>query len=49
MTVREIVKVLRNAGWYECDTRGSHIQFKHPIKKGKLPYHIILVTFLLER
>lgn len=36
MTVREIIKQLKADGWTECDTRGSHIQFKHPTKPGKV-------------
>ncbi len=36
MTAKEIIKRLRQDGWIECDTRGSHIQFKHPVKKGKV-------------
>jgi predicted RNA binding protein YcfA (HicA-like mRNA interferase family) len=34
MTVREILKLLYNDGWYEYEQSGSHIQLKHPIKKG---------------
>lgn len=34
--VSEILKMLKNDGWYLNDHRGtSHRQFKHPIKKGK--------------
>lgn len=36
MTVREILKILKDDGWYECDTRGSHIQLEHDSKKGKV-------------
>lgn len=36
MTVREILKMLKEDGWYECGTRGSHIQMEHPVKKGKV-------------
>lgn len=36
MTVREILKILKKDGWIECETRGSHIQFEHPTKKGKV-------------
>ena len=34
MTVREIVKLLRDDGWYESETKGSHVQYDHPTKKG---------------
>ncbi len=36
MTVREIVKILKQDGWKEFDSNGSHIQYKHPIKPGKV-------------
>lgn len=36
MTVREIIKILRNDGWYETVQNGSHIQLKHSKKTGKV-------------
>lgn len=41
MTAKELLKLLKSDGWYESDTRGSHIQLKHPTKKGKVtvPFH----------
>lgn len=41
MTVREIEKLLTADGWYHKNTKGSHKQFKHPIKPGKVtvPQH----------
>ncbi len=36
MTVREILKVLRNDGWYITNQEGSHISLKHPTKPGKV-------------
>ena len=36
MTVREIIKELKKDGWIEDETKGSHIHFKHPTKKGKI-------------
>lgn len=32
--VREAVRMLEDDGWYLARTRGSHQQFKHPVKKG---------------
>ena len=32
----EIVKVLKNEGWFLHRIIGSHHQFKHPYKKGKV-------------
>ncbi len=36
MKVREILKRLRADGWVQIKTRGSHRQFKHPTKPGKV-------------
>ncbi len=33
---REIISILEADGWYLYRTRGSHHQFKHPIKPGKV-------------
>ncbi|MGI2902751.1 type II toxin-antitoxin system HicA family toxin [Tolypothrix sp. VBCCA 56010] len=34
MKVREIIKLIKADGWYLARTRGSHRQYKHPIKAG---------------
>ena len=34
MRIREVIKLIESDGWYLARTRGSHRQFKHPIKKG---------------
>lgn len=34
MKVRDVIKTLRNDGWYLVRTKGSHRQFKHPTKLG---------------
>ncbi|MDR3174685.1 MAG: type II toxin-antitoxin system HicA family toxin [Treponema sp.] len=36
MTVREVLKLLRDDGWFACEQNGSHIQLKHPVKKGRV-------------
>jgi predicted RNA binding protein YcfA (HicA-like mRNA interferase family) len=36
MKVREILKRLRDDGWFLVVTRGSHRQFKHPSKPGRV-------------
>ena len=36
MKVREILEMLRRDGWYLVATRGSHRQFKHPAKPGRV-------------
>jgi len=32
MKVRDIIKLLERDGWYLKQTRGSHRQYKHPVK-----------------
>lgn len=42
MTAKEIIKMIKADGWYEVKSKsGSHIQFKHNNKKGKvtIPNH----------
>jgi predicted RNA binding protein YcfA (HicA-like mRNA interferase family) len=34
MKVSELIKILKEDGWYLVRTKGDHRQFKHPIKKG---------------
>ncbi len=36
MNSREIIKRIMTDGWFEVAQRGSHKQFKHPIKKGRV-------------
>jgi predicted RNA binding protein YcfA (HicA-like mRNA interferase family) len=36
MKIRDIIKKLREDGWYQVVQRGSHRQFKHPVKKGRV-------------
>lgn len=41
MTAKEVIKLLKADGWTEVRSRGSHIQLKHPNKKGlvTVPMH----------
>lgn len=32
----EMIKMLKVDGWYEVKGKGSHRNFKHPIKTGKV-------------
>jgi len=34
MKVKELIKILREDGWYQARQRGSHRQFRHPVKSG---------------
>ena len=33
---REVIKALKDDGWYEIGCEGDHHQFKHPTKPGKV-------------
>jgi predicted RNA binding protein YcfA (HicA-like mRNA interferase family) len=33
---REVIRKLKQDGWYEVAQVGSHKQFKHPAKKGRV-------------
>jgi len=36
MKVRDVLKMLREDGWYLVATKGSHQQYKHPTKPGRV-------------
>jgi predicted RNA binding protein YcfA (HicA-like mRNA interferase family) len=36
MKVSEILRLLQDDGWYLVTTRGSHRQFKHKVKLGRV-------------
>jgi predicted RNA binding protein YcfA (HicA-like mRNA interferase family) len=36
MKVRDVLAMLREAGWCIVATRGSHRQFKHPSLRGRV-------------
>jgi len=36
MRVREVLRLLERDGWYLVIQRGSHKQYKHPVKKGRV-------------
>ena len=36
LKVREIIKLIEADGWYLVTTAGSHRQFKHPMKAGRV-------------
>jgi predicted RNA binding protein YcfA (HicA-like mRNA interferase family) len=41
-TVRELIKKVETAGWKQVKSKGSHRQFKHDEKKGRvtIPGHL---------
>lgn len=36
MKVSEVLRMLHDDGWFLAATRGSHRQFKHPSKPGRV-------------
>ena len=36
MKVRDIINLIEKDGWFLAVTRGSHRQYKHPEKKGRV-------------
>lgn len=36
MKVRKVMRLIKKDGWKLVSTRGSHRQFKHPIKTGRV-------------
>jgi len=36
VTVREIIRILEDDGWTMVAQRGSHRQFRHPTKQGRV-------------
>jgi len=36
MNSREVIEALEADGWYEVAQKGSHKQFKHPTKPGRV-------------
>ncbi len=36
MKVREIIRLIEADGWYRVETKGSHRQYKHPAKVGRV-------------
>ena len=36
MRVREVITLIEEDGWYLVGTKGSHRQYKHPTKPGRV-------------
>ena len=36
MKVREPIRPIERYGWFQVNQKGSHRQFKHPTKKGRV-------------
>jgi len=36
MKSQDVIKALRADGWQQVAQRGSHVQFKHPTKPGRV-------------
>ncbi|MCC6679640.1 MAG: type II toxin-antitoxin system HicA family toxin [Phycisphaeraceae bacterium] len=39
MMVREVLRLIQADGWVQVAQKGSHRQFKHPTKKGRVTIH----------
>jgi predicted RNA binding protein YcfA (HicA-like mRNA interferase family) len=36
MKVKEVIEMIERDGWYRVKTKGSHRQYKHPTKLGRV-------------
>ncbi|MBP6440680.1 MAG: type II toxin-antitoxin system HicA family toxin [Caldilineaceae bacterium] len=36
MKVRDVIRLIEADGWYLAATKGSHRQYKHPMKSGRV-------------
>jgi predicted RNA binding protein YcfA (HicA-like mRNA interferase family) len=36
MKVRDVIRLLEEDGWVQVAQKGSHRQFRHPLKSGKV-------------
>jgi predicted RNA binding protein YcfA (HicA-like mRNA interferase family) len=36
MKVRDVLRLIHEDGWFQAARRGSHRQFKHPVKPGRV-------------
>jgi predicted RNA binding protein YcfA (HicA-like mRNA interferase family) len=36
LTGRDVIRILKDDGWFQVGSRGSHRYFKHLVKKGKV-------------
>ena len=36
MKIRDVIKMIEDDGWYLVATKGSHRQYKHSIKAGRV-------------
>jgi predicted RNA binding protein YcfA (HicA-like mRNA interferase family) len=36
MKIRDVIKLIKEDGWYKVSQKGSHRQYKHPVKQGRV-------------
>ncbi|MDH1632939.1 type II toxin-antitoxin system HicA family toxin [Pseudomonas mosselii] len=36
MRSRDVIQLIEADGWYEVEVKGSHHQFRHPLKRGRV-------------
>lgn len=41
MRFRELERLIVADGWIRCDVKGSHYQYRHPLKKGKVTISVL--------
>lgn len=39
ISVRELIYLLKKAGWQKMAQKGSHAQYRHPVRKGKMTFN----------
>ncbi|MBV4534376.1 MULTISPECIES: type II toxin-antitoxin system HicA family toxin [Pseudomonas] len=36
MRSRDVIELIEAHGWYQVEVKGSHHQFRHPVKRGRV-------------
>ncbi len=36
MKTRDVIKLVEQDGWVQVEAHGSHRQYRHPVKKGRV-------------
>ncbi len=36
MKIKDVIKLIQEDGWYRVAIKGSHQQYKHPLKPGRV-------------
>ena len=49
MRFRELERLIVADGWIRCDVKGSHYQYRHPLKKGKVTIPLRVAISVLRQ